>query len=313
MIKAGIHGTSTSPQSRDLVRLLLIHPDVNFVGFECAERTGHPLAEDIVDIYGDTQLRYTRNLDVSELDVLFCLDPAAVPQEAIDRLDQDPEFRLIVFPAEDEASVIARDERFIYGVPELNRKAMVRGARAVQLPCAPVVALIDALFPLAKRHLLPETPMQVHVVSTQDAPYHNIPQWREESERCLHAVQTQPRTSVEFELSTQPCDTQRMMEVSVNLMLPQDESTLREAFETEYDDHNFAYLLPAEADLSGHIAPAAGCNKCLITLTPDVDGTTKIVAHIDPRMKGGSGNAIHCMNLLFGLHERTGLALKAGI
>ena len=38
----------------------------------------------------------------------------------------------------------------------------------------------------------------------------------------------------------------------------------------------------------------------------------RLRAALDPRMKGAVGNAIHCMNLLFGLHERTGLELKPG-
>jgi N-acetyl-gamma-glutamyl-phosphate reductase len=34
---------------------------------------------------------------------------------------------------------------------------------------------------------------------------------------------------------------------------------------------------------------------------------------IDARLKGSAGTAIHAMNLLFGLHERVGLALKASV
>ncbi len=37
---------------------------------------------------------------------------------------------------------------------------------------------------------------------------------------------------------------------------------------------------------------------------------TEITSVIDNLLKGGAGNAVHCMNLLFGLSEKTGLALK---
>jgi N-acetyl-gamma-glutamyl-phosphate reductase len=39
-------------------------------------------------------------------------------------------------------------------------------------------------------------------------------------------------------------------------------------------------------------------------------GTSSIVSVIDNLLKGASGQAVHNMNLLFGLHERVGLHLK---
>lgn len=39
--------------------------------------------------------------------------------------------------------------------------------------------------------------------------------------------------------------------------------------------------------------------------------TLRIHAVADPRMRGGAGEAVHIMNLLCQLHEKTGLALKA--
>ena len=41
------------------------------------------------------------------------------------------------------------------------------------------------------------------------------------------------------------------------------------------------------------------------------DGKLLIVSVIDNLLKGASGQAVHNMNLLFGLHELTGLRLKA--
>ena len=40
-------------------------------------------------------------------------------------------------------------------------------------------------------------------------------------------------------------------------------------------------------------------------------GRFEAEAVADARMRGGAGDAVHAMNLLFGLHERTGLTLKA--
>ncbi|KAA4626493.1 N-acetyl-gamma-glutamyl-phosphate reductase, partial [Bacteroides ovatus] len=50
-------------------------------------------------------------------------------------------------------------------------------------------------------------------------------------------------------------------------------------------------------------------NKCLIYLLKQEDKLL-IVSMIDNLLKGASGQAVHNMNLLFGLEETVGLHLK---
>lgn len=77
-------------------------------------------------------------------------------------------------------------------------------------------------------------------------------------------------------------------------------------YEDYYDDHNFTYVINRMPDLKDVV----NTNKCLLYLTKE-DGKLLIVSVIDNLLKGASGQAVHNMNLLFGLHERTGLNLKA--
>ena len=77
-------------------------------------------------------------------------------------------------------------------------------------------------------------------------------------------------------------------------------------YEDFYDDHNFTFLVheqpePKEVD---------GTNKCLIKIDKS-EGRVTIHAIMDAIIKGAAGTAVHNMNLLFGLHERVALALKA--
>ena len=51
-----------------------------------------------------------------------------------------------------------------------------------------------------------------------------------------------------------------------------------------------------------------GSNKCLIQLSKDGD-TLVVESSLDAMTKGCTGNAVHLMDLLFGLHERTGLSI----
>ncbi|MDE6277453.1 MAG: hypothetical protein K2M06_05020, partial [Muribaculaceae bacterium] len=131
---------------------------------------------------------------------------------------------------------------------------------------------------------------------------------------CLRAVQSSFRSPLIFAPSGRPAHSLRGLTVDFNFKSLVDEDVLRETFDTTYSDHNFAFLLPRHTDLptGADDAPLAGCNKCFIALSRPEHDTFSVRAAIDPRMKGAVGNAIHCMNLLFGLHERTGLDLKPG-
>ena len=77
-------------------------------------------------------------------------------------------------------------------------------------------------------------------------------------------------------------------------------------YEDYYNDHNFTYVINRMPDLKDVV----NTNKCLLYLTKE-DGKLLIVSVIDNLLKGASGQAVHNMNLLIGLHERTGLNLKA--
>ena len=80
---------------------------------------------------------------------------------------------------------------------------------------------------------------------------------------------------------------------------------VRTLYEEYYDDHNFTYVTDKMPDLKDVV----NTNKCLLHLIKE-DGKLLIVSVIDNLLKGASGQAVHNMNLLFGLHERVGLNLK---
>ena len=55
----------------------------------------------------------------------------------------------------------------------------------------------------------------------------------------------------------------------------------------------------------------AGTQKCVVALSKPAPDTVHVESVADCRMRGGAGEAVHILNLMCGLHERTGLALKA--
>ena len=82
---------------------------------------------------------------------------------------------------------------------------------------------------------------------------------------------------------------------------------LRSLYEEYFDDHNFVFLV----DRPVGVADVENTNKCLIRLSRDEgSGQVTVVAVMDGLIKAGVGNAVHAMNLMFGLYECIGLALK---
>ncbi len=62
-------------------------------------------------------------------------------------------------------------------------------------------------------------------------------------------------------------------------------------------------------DKTPDLKDVVNTNKCIIHLDR-VDNKLIVTSVIDNLVKGASGTAVHNMNLLFGLQEKTGLQLK---
>ena len=80
---------------------------------------------------------------------------------------------------------------------------------------------------------------------------------------------------------------------------------IKRIYEEYYADHSFTFITDKNPDLK----QVVNTNKCLIYLLKQEDKLL-IVSMIDNLLKGASGQAVHNMNLLFGLEETVGLHLK---
>ena len=128
---------------------------------------------------------------------------------------------------------------------------------------------------------------------------------RQEVEFALK--QCQPDFNQPVELTIVPHSQRRMLAVTARLKCEMDAGLLRELYDQYFDDHNFVFVV------NRPVTPAdvENTSKCLITLDKDEStGVLTVKALMDVLLKGTAGNAVHAMNLMFGLHERAGLALK---
>jgi Acetylglutamate semialdehyde dehydrogenase len=76
-------------------------------------------------------------------------------------------------------------------------------------------------------------------------------------------------------------------------------------YQEAYSDHSFTFITDKSPDLK----QVVNTNKALIYLEK-IGDKLLVISCIDNLLKGASGQAVHNMNLLFGLTETTGLKLK---
>jgi N-acetyl-gamma-glutamyl-phosphate reductase len=134
-------------------------------------------------------------------------------------------------------------------------------------------------------------------------------EWAAQQQREIEAVlkQCQPGFAQPVSLTLSPHDGRRTITVTVQLKCDIGEQQVRQLYDQYYDDHNFVFIV----DRPIVTADIENTNKCLIHLSKnELTGMLTVQSAIDLLIKGSSGNAVHVMNLMFGLHERAGLALK---
>ncbi len=299
MIKVGIYGAGTadSPVLKQLLRLLLRHPDVDLRRVASPAGNGERIAK-IYPVYtGETELCLEREPQMKNLDVLFVIDEENLPDEVMEAVrTAEGDFKVIVLG---EAHVLRSSglDGFVYGFAEFNRKALVRGARAAVSPSPGALLVETALFPLAKQWRL-----QGDVEGRIYAPY---PCASEAAEAVAALKAIMPEYKGEIRLTDAGEVPYERMDLELSLPLDLPVSDIVDIYNETYEDHNFVYVVDGTEGIDEDMR---GSNKCLMQIFRD-DSRLRINATADLQTRGRAGNAVHLMNLLFGLHERTGLSI----
>ena len=298
MIKVGIYGPDAvnDPIRKQLLRLLLRHPDVDLRSVASTAGNAMPLAE-LHPVYaGETKLTLERVLDMDNLDVVFVIDEENVTPAIMTKFEGDTDFRLIIMGEGDPTRYID-NEAIVYGFPEWQRKAMVRGARAARSASPEALLIETALFPLAKNALLPATVDCTMATDTRTLPAVH------EAEAVLGRIQKGWQGKIN--LTNLPAAPYERLDLVAKLDTPISIDEIERLYNTAYDDHNFVHIVPGHGPIEEDLR---GSNKCLIRLSKEGQ-TLTINASMDTLTRGITGNAVHIMNLLFGLYERTGLSI----
>lgn len=347
MIRVGILGGETLAAG-ELIRLLINHPDVALEAVASEPLANHGITEAHRGLEGDIDMQFSPTLGTAGLDVAFLCGEPWMARQYMERVAAEPEaadLRIIDLTG---AYRKPGSHSAIYGLAEHNRKALVRGARFAAVPTAAAMAMELALFPLAKNQLLDPHKAVKATVALADTPaYSEAGEGKEANGQASVELSTRldPIAPAENRADPQAAAAETLAElrdICPSVSFPEDYITLRYAqegtsargvkaiveisdprlpqikelerlFDEAYSDHSFTYRVARDVDTRD----VANTNKCLIKIDMAQSATlspapvTRITAVADNLLKGGAGNAVHCLNLMFGLSERTGLQLKA--
>lgn len=299
MIDIGITGGETIIAG-ELVRLLINHPDASVKWVSSHSEHGK-LARVHKGLIGECDLDFGEPL-VGDVDLIFNCDPFDSPL-CDEALAQNDKLRVVE---------LSRSYGFVegggmYGLCEINRKFMVHDCYGyVLVPSAEAMAVLLALVPLAKNHMLKgdvDVTVNFNNCFNNDI---NVDSIKQEIMAVTKALDNDfgAMISIKQEAGT----TSRGLVAHVELEAQADVDSLKDLYRDYYDDHNFTFVVNQQVDETDVI----NTNKCLINLSVD-GGQLHVTSVIDALLKGSAGNAVHVMNLLFGLHEKAGLALKAQV
>ncbi|GAB3815232.1 hypothetical protein GCM10028895_09110 [Pontibacter rugosus] len=219
-------------------------------------------------------------------------------------------------------AVSAYDRVFVYGLPELQRQAIVKAENIANPGCF-ATAIQLALLPLAKQNLLAAEIHVSGITGSTGAGQSLSPtshySWRSgnlsnykvlshqhlhEIRRTLQGLQEQALPDINFVPYRGPF-TRGILCTSYTRFYQTLEQA-QELYTTYYASHPFVHISTDTPDLK----QVVNTNKCILHLQKEGEYLV-ITSIIDNLLKGASGQAVQNMNLLFGMPEQLGLQLKA--
>ncbi|MDR2148355.1 MAG: N-acetyl-gamma-glutamyl-phosphate reductase [Tannerella sp.] len=318
MIKAGIIG-GAGYTAGELIRLLLNHPDVELVFVNSTSNAGNKLTSVHAGLYGETDMYFTSELPLNEIDILFFCTAHGDTRKFLET-HVLPE-RLKIIDLSQDFRIKAEGNEFLYGLPELNRRAICK-SRFVANPGCFATCIELALLPLAK-HLMLNREIHVNAVTgstgagvkpSETSHFswrdNNVSIYKPFDHQHLAEIRqsiVQLQNSFTAEISFIPVrgNFTRGIFATAYFDCKIELSEIRRLYDEYYDDHSFTFVTDQNPDLKQVI----NTNKCLLHLEKHGDKLL-IISIIDNLLKGASGQAVHNLNLMFNLEETVGLHLK---
>ncbi len=335
MIKVGICGV-TGYAGYELLRWLRRHPEAEIVFTTSESHAGSSLAA-VFPGPLDTPLLAVNDAPLADADVVFLALPHGVAGQ-VTRQAREAGARVIDLSADFRLTTPEAYKTWYkhdhpapellpapYGLPELNRAALVDAPLIANPGCYPTSVLLG-LAPLLRAGAL-TNPMVVvdaksgvsgagrapkqntHFVEVSEslAPYsigrvhRHVGEMEQEAARVAAGV----KPEIIFTPHLLPINRGILSTMYVHIPNDWSEDRARALYNEMYDGEPFVRVLPAGQFAT--IAHTAHTNQCAISLTLARPGVLIVVSSEDNLVKGAAGQAVQNMNVMFGLAEITGL------
>jgi N-acetyl-gamma-glutamyl-phosphate reductase len=338
MIKVGIVG-GTGYTGVELLRLLAAHPDVQLTAITSRKEDGLPVADMFPSLRGRVNLAFSApdKADLSACDVVFFATPHGVAmaqapellKAGVKVIDLAADFRLkdqATFEKWYKIPHTAPEllEEAVYGLPELNRDA-IKNARLIANPgCYPTTMQLG-FYPLLKAGVIDagnliadsksgvsgagrKAEIGILFAEASDnfkaygvAGHRHTPETSAQLQRF-----TGQKVGLLFTPHLVPMIRGMHSTLYARLTRAIDNVTLHALFEEQYKDEPFVDVMPFGSH--PETRSTRGSNMLRIALHRPDDGDTVVILVVqDNLVKGASGQAVQCMNLMFGLPEAMGL------
>jgi len=318
----------------ELVRLVAQHPGLEIAALSADRRAGAAMA----DVFPHLRhldlphLLRIEDIDLAQVDLVFCALPHATTQEVVADLPSDArivdlsaDFRLRDLDAyaawygrPHQAPDLQREA--VYGLPEIYRDA-IRAARLVAATGCNAATGILAVAPLLRAGVIDPDEIVIDLKAGVSGA------GRGAKEAMLHAEVSEGvhayavshhRHMAEFEQEFSVAAGQPVTLSFTAHLLPQnrgilatiylrgDAQAIHDALARTYAQEPFVHVLPlGETPATRHVR---GSNFCHIGVVAEHRlGRVTVIAALDNLVKGASGMAVQCANLMLGHDETAGL------
>ena len=340
IINAGIVG-GTGYAGAELLRLLSQHSNVRLTAITSRQESGQSVADVFPHLRGRVDLQFSEpNVEsLADCDVVFFATPHAAAMHFVPELieagkrviDLSADFRLT------DPSLWAQwygephacpelIETAVYGLPEINREKLA-GAPLVACPGCYPTAIILGFLPLLEsaqvdlEHLIADAKTGVSGAGrTTKIPFlfgemsESFKAYGVAGHRHLPEIQqilgevARQKIGLTFVPHLAPMvrgihATLYARLAGAGVSAGMDLQTL---YEQRYAHEPFVDVLPA--GMAPETRSVRGANDCRIAVyQPGDAGTAVVLSVIDNLVKGAAGQAVQCMNLVYGLDESLGL------
>jgi N-acetyl-gamma-glutamyl-phosphate/LysW-gamma-L-alpha-aminoadipyl-6-phosphate reductase len=321
----------------ELLRLLLFHPHVQVAQVTSERLAGRPVAGAHPNLRGRTALQFVSAAHLAPCDVLFLALPHGEAARRIEQfaalapriIDCSADFRLR------DPAAYARWygephpapgwlERFVYGLPELERAA-IRGASYVSGVGCNATAANLALLPLARAGLIgdeDDVVIEVKVGSSEGGAQPSESSHHPERSGAVRSfapvghrhtaeiAQALGLRRVHLSITSVELVRGALATAHAFPRQPLTEKALWRAYRAAYGAEPFVRIVRERQGVYRLPEPKilAGSNYADVGFALDeASGRVVSICALDNLMKGAAGTAVQCMNLMCGFEETAGL------